>query len=56
MKVTKQAKREKRKEKAQTEEEFDSLYKNYEKKLLKRLAQEDKGPAFEEIDISDWFN
>lgn len=53
MKVTKQAKREKRKEKAQTEEDFDKLYKTYEKKLMKRLQQEEKGPSFEEIAISD---
>lgn len=51
---SKNAKREKRRDNAKTEEDFDALYKDYEKKLLKKLGKEDKkGPAFEEIEFSD---
>jgi hypothetical protein len=55
IKIQKQVKRVKRKENAQTEEDFDELYKNYEKKLLKRLAGnvEKGGHAFEEVDCSN---
>jgi superfamily II RNA helicase len=49
----KNAKREKRRENARTEQDFDELYKTYEKKLLKRLAAPQSGPAFEQIDFSD---
>jgi len=51
----KNVKREKRRENAKTEEDFDALYKDYEKRLLKRLGKtEDKSkPAFEEIEFSD---
>lgn len=49
----KNAKREKRRESAKTEQDFDELYKTYEKKLLKRLAAPQSGPAFEQIDFSD---
>lgn len=51
----KNSKREKRRENAKTEEDFDALYRDYEKKLIKRLDKgEDKSkPAFEEIDFSD---
>lgn len=53
IKQVRNAKREKRRETARTEQDFDQLYKSYEKKLLKRLASSETGPAFEQIDFSD---
>lgn len=53
IKQQKNNKREKRRENAKTEEDFDALYKTYEKKLLKRLGGKEEGPAFEEIEFSD---
>lgn len=45
-------KREKRRENVKTEEEFDSIYKAYEKKLLKRLKiDEEPGHALSLIHI-----
>ena len=51
----KNKKREKRRDKAKTEDEFDALFKSYEKKLVKRLnLGEEKGSVpFEEVDVSD---
>lgn len=49
----KNSKREKRRQTARTEQDFDELYKTYEQKLLKRLASPETGPAFEQIDFSD---
>lgn len=52
----KNAKREKRRTAAKTEEDFDALYKEYEQRLLKKLAthvDDPNKPAFEEIEFSD---
>jgi len=59
MKEQKQHKRDKQRARATTEEDFDHLYKQYEKRLIKKLdknpGEEDKGGhAFKEIEISDW--
>jgi len=54
IKQAKNKKREKRRDKAKTEDDFDALFKSYEKKLIKRLnLGEEKGTPFEEVDISD---
>ena len=54
IKQAKNKKREKRRDKAKTEDDFDALFKSYEKKLIKKLnLGEEKGAKFEEIDVSD---
>ena len=57
IKQAKNKKRDKRREKSKTEDDFDALFKSYEQKLIKRLKLDEntteKGKPFEEIDISD---
>jgi hypothetical protein len=54
IKQAKNKKREKRRDKSKTEDDFDALFKSYEKKLIKKLnLGEDKGTPFEEVDVSD---
>lgn len=54
IKQAKNKKREKRRDKAKTEDDFDALFKSYEKKLIKKLnLGEEKGTPFEEVDVSD---
>jgi len=56
VKQGKNNKREKRREVAQTEEDFDKIYKQYEAKLIKRLGEKDHaaGPEFEEATYKPW--
>lgn len=55
--IVKQAKnknREKRRERVADEDHFDELFKQYETKLKKRLAEPmPEGPKFEEVELSD---
>ena len=52
IKQAKNKKREKRRDKSKTEDDFDAMFKSYEKKLIKKLnLGEDKGKAFEEVDV-----
>ena len=57
IKQAKNKKREKRRENAKTEDDFDALFKSYEQKLIKRLKLDEnvveKGKPFEEVDVSD---
>ena len=57
IKQAKNKKREKRRDNAKTEDDFDELFKSYEKKLIKRLnlgeEKDSKGVPFEEVDVSD---
>lgn len=51
----KNKKRDKRREQAKEEDEFDALFKQHKSVLLKKLAQNQKdgGHAFEEVEMSD---
>ena len=54
IKQAKNTKREKRREKATEEDEFDAVFKQYADKLTKRLKKPmEEGPAFEEKVMSD---
>lgn len=57
IKQAKNKKREKRRDKVKTEDEFDALFKSYEQRLIKKLNlgedKNEKGAPFEEIDVSD---
>lgn len=57
MKQSKNKKRQKRRDAAKEEDDFDEMFKKYQKKLEKKIGDEEKtgkkGNDFEEVDISD---
>lgn len=53
MKKIKNKKKQVKRERQRETDEFDSILGKYKQKLLKSIGKEQKGQAFEEIEMSD---